>query len=517
MKDNDMNRFIAEELSKYSSVLERHFRDMVDIEFTIENGEFYLLMARKGKRTALANLKIAMSMFCEGIMSADDVLLSLNPRQIEDLLNTEIITNANELDKLTCGLPASNGAGAGFVCFSHDEALGLIDEEQNYIYCRFEVFAEDMDIICSPYCQGVMTARGGITSHAAVACRGIGVTCISGFGDYEKLQHALKLHDNFATIDGNDGSIYGGIGNIEKSQVAMIEVTLLFQLLKIIIKCNAVSPATAPILWRLWDIVVLGCRYGRNDNTKQLVNKKSMNYISFSQPAQEEIDMIYSNLYYFDNSSMLIEDFIGFMISQLSSQVSLGDHYLYMRPLLNPMENMYFTNSYSTTRATHAGYQLVGVEFFNVNHFVDHLIDIESLKLYFTTKFYNYDEDDNEGKEGTNREYWPLNYLDFTNPKGESLIINTYDIDSLAVYINDVLISPDDLAMVYHLIRRRTYHWSWYTENNVTKKEIIRYLSSQNYLEDTHTKMYYLCEEMHLIEVKTLTSIGRSLLGEEVC
>ena len=510
MTDDKLANLIVEELKRYSPVLENHFHNMLDIEFVVENNDFYLITARKGKRTSLANLKIVMSMFCEGIMSVDDVVLNLPYKQIEDLLDTDILTNEDELEKLATGLPASKGVGTGRVCFSYDEAIILIDERQNFIYCRYEVSPEDVDIMSSYFCQGVMTARGGMTSHAAVVCRGIGITCVSGFGDYEKIKCTLKAYDNLVTIDGNNGSIYGGIGSIEKSPIAVTEINLLYQLLKIIIKCNAVSPTTSSLVWRLWDVVVLDRRYGGINNTKRLVDKKSTEYISFCQPSQDELDKIYSNLYSCENMVILVEDFIGFLISQLSAQVSLGSHYTYMRPLLNPMDNMEFTKADNKCRHDSAGCQLTGVEFFNINHLVDYLIDIESIKIYFNTEFFNYDDDTEASKE-----YLPLNYLDFTNPKGESLIINTYNAKSISVYINDALIPSENLAMVYHLIRRRTYHWSWHKENNVTKKEIIHYLSSKAYFKNTHSKMYYLCKEMNLIEGINLTSTGESLLGRD--
>ena len=506
--EKDINQFIVDELQKCAAVLESHFHDMVDMEFTVENGVFYLLGARVGRRTAIAALKIAMSMFCEGKMSADDVILSLPHEQIETLLNTYVLVNADELNELSVGLPANKGVGVGRVCSSYNEALLLIEEHQNFIYLVFDCSPEDVYITGSYSCQGVIAARGGMTSHAAIQCRGMDKPCVVGFGDYAGVKCALESYENIATIDGNTGIIYGGVGNIEKLTTAETEFNLLYKLLKIMIKCNAVSLRTAPLVWRLWNLIVLGKRYGGIDNTKRLVSKESKEYVSFSQPTQDDISRLNCNLYACEHAGILIEDFIGFMTSQLSAQVSLGNHYSYVRPLLNPMESIHFIKS--DGRWGPVGLQLTGIEFFSVNHFVDCLIDIESVKIYFNTELFTYDEESRK-----NADYYPLNYLDFTNPKGESLIINSYNAKSISVYINDALIPADDLAMVYHLMRRRTYHWSWHEENNVTRKDIVRYLETKAYLEPIRTKLYYLCEEMRLIDGESLTSVGASLLGRD--
>ena len=108
----------------------------------------------------------------------------------------------------------------------------------------------------------------------------------------------------------------------------------------------------------------------------------------------------------------------------------------------------------------YAGTQLTGIEFFHINKFVDFLIDIYSIKIYFCTPFYKYDIEDELGDC-----FSPLNYLDYTNPNGESLIINTYKANEIAIYINDVFIPSDELPKVYHLLRRRKYYWSWYKDN----------------------------------------------------
>jgi phosphohistidine swiveling domain-containing protein len=509
-----MEKFITEELKKYASILETHFHDMVEMGFTVENNVFYVLSANIGKRTAIANLKIVISMFLEGKMDVNDVVLKLPYQEIEDLLNEYNLINSDELTLLAKGLPASKGIGIGTVCFSQEEISRSIEKQENFIYCKNEYDPNDIGVILPSFCQGVISIRGGMTSHAAVVCRGMKQTCVTGIGvDFKKFQDILLLHNNKATIDGNKGIIYGGIGEVQKNNHSLPEIKILYELLKIIIKCNIVTIKTAPYVWRLWDIIVLDRRYARKENIeKRMTDKTNVQYRSFKQPSQNSINRISQSLCYLENGELIIRGFIEFMVSMLSAQVPLGNHFLYMRPLLNPIKSMRFIkNKHQEYRNNLAGYQLTGIEFFNINQFIDYLIDIASIKIYFETEFYYFD--DRIKKE--QKQYFPLNFLDYTNPKGESLIINTYNTLKAIIYVNGVIVPSEKLALFYHLVRRRKYHWSWYEENIVTKNEILQYLTSKSYFSREHTRMHYLCEEMNLINGTDLTPVGLSLLGRK--
>lgn len=507
-----MDKRIFEELKYYTKILEEHFHDMVDIDFTVENGKMYILSARIGRRSKLANLKIVMSMFCEGKMTVEDVIKKISYKQIEDLLYEEKLVNANELELLGNGSPVSGGVGAATICFSVDEAEHLIREKEQFIFCQIELSPEMMGIICSKYCKGVITARGGLTSHAAVICRGINKLCLTGFGDFSKMKDVIHAWGNQVTVDGNNGNVYAGLGNIEKSNCSVEEIRLLYELLKVIIKNNIITTETVPLIWRLWDVIALHKCYRGNDNTKRLVVKKEYEYISFKPPLKDEIENIFSKLQCLNNANLMVEDFLAFLFSELSAQVPMGSHYLYMRPLLNPMDTVKHIKAHTKTNfGESAGVQLTGVEFFHINRYVDFLLDIYSIKIYFCTEFF-----DNGEEKSNSKVYYPLNYLDFTNPDGEGLIINTYNAKSVVVYINDVLIPEDKLMYIYHLIRKRKYHWSWYKENNISKNEILEYLRGNSFHKENSSKLYFLCEEIQLLYKGELTLAGESLIGREI-
>ncbi len=505
-----MKKFLIDELKKCSEALELYYKDMVDIDFVVENKKLYILSVRQGKRTLMANLKIVMGMFCEGKLDAEDVINRLPYQQLETILNSKVIVNAGELCMLTQGVSASKGVCAAIGCFTHQEAETLIDNEESFIYCCLELSPEDISIITSPYCKGVVSARGGMTSHAAVACRGLQLPCVAGINDFDGLEKAIKYGNNELTIDGSDGKVYAGLATIENKNVDLIEIIMLRKLLQTITKYNVITSEKSFLVWRLWNVLILNRRYARRDNQKQIVYKNT--YISFKQPTKDEQEYIKAQLDCIENGGILIEDLIDFLQSQLSANVSLGCHYKYMRPLIDPLNSMVFKEHHKAAfQGALCGSQLTGIEFFNINRFVDYLIDIYSIKIYFTTSFF-YDEFRGENSN----KYYPLNYLDYTNPNGESLIINTYDADKIAIFINDVLIPVEKLPAVYHLLRKRQYFWNWYEENNVSRAEIINYLKSNVFKDEIqYSKNYYLCEDLKLIRNKELTSAGISLIGED--
>ncbi|MEQ2542780.1 PEP-utilizing enzyme [Lachnospiraceae bacterium CLA-AA-H183] len=500
-----MKKTILTELEHYGEILEEHFRDMVDIEFTVENDKLYILSAYFGNRSALANLKIVMSMFCEGKMSVQDVITKIPYQQVESLLDEEKLVNTDKLELLGTGMAASAGVGVGEICFFNDEAEKLIENNEQFIFCQEEISPEMVEIVKSKYCKGVITARGGITSHAAVICRKLKKACVTGISNFYKIIDIIPTFDNRITVDGNNGSVYTGVGEIEKTNFDLEEVKLIYKLLMVVIKNNIITDDTIPLIWRLWDVIALHKRYRGNDNTKLNVIKKDYQYISFKAPLKDEIDEIFSNLQYFYNANIMVEDFLGFLFSQLSAEVSAGMHYLYMRPLMNPMDTIKY-HKIQRKDGELAGIQLTGVEFFNVNRYVDFLLDIYSIKIYFSTEFFYNNE---------KQTYYPLNYLDFTNINGEGLIINTYNAKKVALYINDVLIPQDKLMQIYHLIRRRRYHWEWYEENNVSKNEILDYLKKKYFYKEGSSKLYFLCEELNLLYKGELTLAGKSLIGRE--
>ncbi len=206
---------IFKELKKILKILEKHFKDMQDVEFTVENKKLWILQTRSGKRTAKSSVKIAVDMVKEKIISKKQAILRIDPNTLETLLHPSL-DEKSELNVIAKGLPASPGAASGKVVFSSDEAERLSDVMQNTILVRIETSPDDIHGMHAA--KGILTARGGMTSHAAVVARGMGRPCVSGSSeidiDYKNKLFKTKNYEikegDVITIDGSTGRIILG-------------------------------------------------------------------------------------------------------------------------------------------------------------------------------------------------------------------------------------------------------------------------------------------------------------------
>ncbi len=241
------------ELSRIYQKLEKHYRDMQDLEFTVEKGKLWMLQTRSGKRTAKAALKIAVEMAKEKMISKDEAVARIDPASLEQLLHPTIDPKA-ERKVIATGLPASPGAASGEIVFSADEAEQLKGQGKKVILVRVETSPEDIHGMHAA--QGILTTRGGMTSHAAVVARGMGKPCVSGAGmlriDYTKgtMQagpHVLRAGD-VITIDGAKGQVLLGEAKMIEPELSGEFATLMGWAdakRKLGVRANADTPADA--------------------------------------------------------------------------------------------------------------------------------------------------------------------------------------------------------------------------------------------------------------------------------
>ena len=212
---------------KVCGILEDHYRDMQDMEFTVENRKLYMLQCRNGKRTAQAALKIACDLVDEGMIDEKQAVAMIDPRNLDTLLHPTFDVNAlKAATPLGKGLGASPGAACGQVVFTADDAKAWADKGKKVILVRLETSPEDIEGMKAA--QGILTVRGGMTSHAAVVARGMGECCVSGCGDI-KMDEANKkfelggktFHEgDQISIDGTTGNIYEGVIPTVDAQIA---------------------------------------------------------------------------------------------------------------------------------------------------------------------------------------------------------------------------------------------------------------------------------------------------------
>ena len=233
--------------------LENHYRDMQDIEFTVQDGKLWMLQTRAGKRTTAAALKIAVDMVAEGLITKDEAVLRIDPMSLDQLLHPMLDPDA-QFDIIATGLPASPGAASGAVVFSADEAEKAKADGRKVILVRMETSPEDIHGMHAA--EGILTSRGGMTSHAAVVARGMGRPCVSGAGsvriDYDKQDFqvagvTVKAGETI-TLDGSTGRVMAGEVPTRQPELSGDFASLIAwadEIRRMRVRTNAETPADA--------------------------------------------------------------------------------------------------------------------------------------------------------------------------------------------------------------------------------------------------------------------------------
>ena len=219
---------VYKEFAKIAKTLENHYKDMQDMEFTIEDGHLFMLQTRNGKRTATAALKVAVDMVNEGLITKEEALLKVEPKQLDSLLHPAFNIEALKKGKvIATGLAASPGAGAGKIYFTAQDVTKHALDGEKTILVRLETSPEDIEGM--NHAEGILTIRGGMTSHAAVVARGMGRCCVSGCGELEVNESAKTLttkdgkvyHEgDEISLDGSTGKVYEGIIKSEEASIS---------------------------------------------------------------------------------------------------------------------------------------------------------------------------------------------------------------------------------------------------------------------------------------------------------
>ena len=216
------------EFANIAERLEKHYKDMQDMEFTIENGKLFILQTRNGKRTAKAAIKVAVDLVNEGMITKDEAVLMVDPKQLDALLHPTFTDSALKNGKVVAeGLAASPGAGTGKIYFTASDVIENKKKGIDSILVRLETSPEDIEGMNSS--KGVLTIRGGMTSHAAVVARGMGICCVSGASSIviNEEEKTLKMPDgsiykegDYLSIDGSTGKVYAGKLDMEEASIS---------------------------------------------------------------------------------------------------------------------------------------------------------------------------------------------------------------------------------------------------------------------------------------------------------
>ena len=251
-KLEEQNPVIYKEFTDIVNKLENHYRDMQDMEITIEEGKLYFLQTRNGKRTAQAALKIAVDLVESGMLTKEEAILKVEPAQLDTLLHptfhTEDLKKAIPIAK---GLPASPGAACGKIAFTAEEAKDRNEKGESVVLVRLETSPEDIEGMIAA--KGILTVRGGMTSHAAVVARGMGTCCVAGCGAIKVNEEAKTIEvngkvytsDDYISIDGSTGNIYGEAVNTVTPEITGHFATFMAwadEIRKLKVRANADTP-----------------------------------------------------------------------------------------------------------------------------------------------------------------------------------------------------------------------------------------------------------------------------------
>ncbi|MGG7145035.1 pyruvate, phosphate dikinase [Clostridium nigeriense] len=251
-KLEEQNPEIYKQFTDIVHTLENHYKDMQDMEITIEEGKLYFLQTRNGKRTAQAALKIAVDLVEEKMLTKEEAILKVEPNQLDSLLHptfhTEDLKKAVPIAK---GLPASPGAACGKIAFTAEEAKERHERGESVVLVRLETSPEDIEGMIAA--QGILTVRGGMTSHAAVVARGMGTCCVAGCGTLRVDENAKTVEvngkvynsDDYISIDGSTGNVYGEAVNTVTPEISGYFATFMAwadEIRKLKVRTNADSP-----------------------------------------------------------------------------------------------------------------------------------------------------------------------------------------------------------------------------------------------------------------------------------
>jgi len=440
-------------LLNIKSKLEHYYKDALDIDFTIQEGQLYILGCRREKCNAKAHIKICVDLLLEGIISPDEMLKRISLNNIISYLQPTIATNSN-LPKFTTGMPVVPGGATGILIRNKED---LINTSDKYILIKSEICPEDIDLMRQS--EGIITQHGGITSHAALIARGWGKPCIVGCED-------LIFSDNFIlntkgdkikagqyiTIDSTNGNIYKGKGKIHVPNWKLDPyILIIYKYLKTAIQTNNLPQNHIGECWLIWDYLIHLMMPKTNCINKNSVNAPAQ-YISFEQPDKKTISKIWKSLATINQSDIqeytqCIQGLRQTLIRLMSNKMGISNHYKYYRPLFDPL--LYV--KYDNPETNNHGYsneqyyrQLVGEEFYDISKTLSFLPKIDKINLYF---------------ENRNEYEFNLCFLDYTNPNGESLVDKTYEISKFKIMVNDALVSYEDFPLFYHIIRREEYFY----------------------------------------------------------
>jgi len=484
---------IYAELERLRLRLEAHYKRPCEIDFCIENGRLFILGVKPARMRSEAHARAALELLAEGLISPDDAIRQIPLDLLEHTLAPRILS-FDDLTLLARGLPVSAGSAAGVAVFDGPAAHRFAEDGRNPIVIVVEFYPSLFPALLAS--AGLLTTRGGSTSHGAVAARACRRPCVVGAAairiDHENSRafvdgQVIETGDPI-TIDGSAGNIYRGTPPIESSYWWDDHLSSrVAALVENVLRVGSDDDDVVAKCWRFRDA------FAHNDLGGFGLSRahRRAGVIDFTD-VPSDIARMHAALHGWHYSSadticLTLSWLIDGLGRILSQRAGLGQHPRYFRPLWDPLA----TKSETV--------QMVGFEYFSINALVPFWIDIATIKFVF---------------EVTLEEGRPPWELDRTNLRGASLSAGSRDVLGWAVWINDAQVSPQDIVTVSHFIRSREFGWKWFDANDVTYDQLRKLLSAGLHPRSRHFRLYQKCVQLGLVQNDKLSAVGESFVTE---
>jgi phosphohistidine swiveling domain-containing protein len=489
---------VYQQLLQVRKIAEKHYRDVCDIEFIVENGRIFVTQVRPSKQTSVARIRTTLAFLDEGLITPKEALSRITSGNVAEMLRSTIL-NRSRLPIVGTGLPAFAGSATGQVAFSAWDAIRLAQAGTPAILVRQEISPQDLRGIEAA--QAVLTMRGGVSSHAALVCRALQKPCVVGYspnnGSQEIGDRAQELFSegSWITLDGSTGEVFLGKGKCRSLPWREYpDLQYVAELITQAIKTGNVPIESVGELWKIHDFLFESVPLLRGFTKKQATARRI--FVSFEVPKEKVLQSIRSHLVMLPqdvktNYGLVLVSMMEWLLRSLGAEVGVGNHYRYFRPLWDPMRTLYNDDERTS--------QLVGLEFFSVNRFLSKLIDVSSITIIL------------EVDVRTPQTTW---FLDFTNPMGESIVARSYSVLAYRFGLNGLDVPHSDVPALYNSIRRRAYGWPRYDIYGASHADVIDTLARWSDDKRSRSPFLPLCLELGLIRNRKLTNVGRSLLGK---
>ncbi|MFN8628598.1 MAG: pyruvate, phosphate dikinase [Candidatus Binatia bacterium] len=509
---------IYRQLAKIRRTLERHYREIIEIEFTIEQGRLYIVQCRMATRAAQANLRLAVDLFKEKLVDRREAVNRVSPKDLERIMTPKLCLEPGT-SAIATGVKASPGVASGIAVFDAQraETLGAMGQKVILIRPTLGGGEEDAGLRAS---QAFVGSRGGVTSQAAIRCRDMGKPCVNAEIVIDAKRQLFTAsgqtvrEGDVITVDGSSGEIYWGEVPVVRPRPKDDPYLARYgRLLEAVNSDDCVEEGLGT-LWLKRDIVagsiplpaVASSPLISGQETGSKIRQRK--YVSFVQPSKALIQEILDALHWQRNpddadTTAVVLGIMRTLERLLQTETGTGHQHLAIRPLTDPERSLVRDKRAAASCMEEQCLQLIGMEFFGINHFLPNYLDLACVQWW--------------GVVQCNRQFASRPWkLDATNPRRESLCHGEEQLVAFLVIRDGDPLGCSEMRQFYNELRKREAGWDWYRANRTTRADVLQTLRSIEARTPVRQSMVRKCGLIGLVDRQgRLTSVGRPLVHEQ--